>query len=186
MLSRRVTFPNRMTLSNSIQTLQVREPWNMVFYCIHILRGGSCNWLWTSAGNGIWSSLGRFLTSLFNMNCKSYVRSYENVRKLLVFMLCLTKLFSSSVGRHRHPMLAMQKEHPPTPADFEKLVISFCMTQTQLCTDGRTLHTFLISPGCVSRLLKVWKEMQETCSLLPQFGSTGLQISNSKLFDSQS
>lgn len=60
------------------------------------------------------------------------------------------------------------------------------MTRAELGTDGRTFHTVLISPGCVSGLLEVWKEMQETCSLLAQFASTELQIKLSKLFDSYS
>lgn len=155
MLARRVTSPIRMTPSNSIQTLQAGEPQNLVV-CAHILRGGSCNWLGTGAGNSIWSSLGRFLTSLFNMNCKSYAHSYENVRKLLVFMLCLTKLFSSRVGPQRHQTFGMEKKkQPPPPHSFEKLVIRSYMTRAQLRMDGRTFHTVLISPGCVSGLLEV-------------------------------
>lgn len=44
----------------------------------------------------VFGAFWQVFTSLFNMNCKSYARSYENVRKLLVFMLCLTKLFFES------------------------------------------------------------------------------------------
>lgn len=58
----------------------------------------------------------------------------------------------------------------PPLAVFEKLVICSYMTRAQLWTDGRTFHIVLISPGCVSGLLEVWKEMQETCALLAQFG----------------
>lgn len=61
---------------------------------------GSCSWLGNDPGNSVWIFPGRFLTSLFKMNCKSYARSYGNGRKLLALMFFVWQsYFKVTFGR---------------------------------------------------------------------------------------
>lgn len=106
-------------------------------------------------------------------------------------LLCLTKLFSSHVGRQGHPAPGMEEKRvalPPTfPAFFWDVGNSVLDDKRSTLNKGRPSHTVSISPGCVSGLREVGEEMRGTCSLLAQFGSTELQIgvSNGLTLNSQ-